>query len=230
VGLDPFQADVARIALEIAADHGFALAGGNALAAHGILHRRTEDVDLFSPKPGAAGAVADRVVAALERAGYEVHVIRPAQANQGEFARFVVTRGEHTMNLDLGRDWRQWPPVSLSIGPVLHVDDAVGSKVAAAVGRGLARDFVDVAAALDRYSRAELMRLAFLRDPGLQVADFANAVRRLDSLRPDDFAGYGLDETAVAELRKRFDAWPRDVADDQEGQAAYRAAADETGN
>ena len=134
------------------------------------------------------------------------------------------------MNLDLARDWRQWPPVSLSVGPVLHIDDAVGSKVAAVAGRGLARDFVDVAAALGRYSRAELMRLAFLRDPGLQVADFADAVRRLDRLRSDDFAGYGLDGPAVAQLRKRFDAWPRDAAEDKEGQAAHRTAADERGS
>lgn len=215
--------------MDVAADYGFALAGGNALAAHGMLDRPTEDVDLFSPEPGAAGAVIDRVLAELERAGYEVEVTRPAHANRGEFARLAVTRGEHTMNLDLARDWRQWPPVRLSVGPVLHIDDAVGSKVAAVVGRGLARDFVDVAAALGRYSRAELMRLAFFRDPGLRVADFADAVRRLDSLRSDDFAGYGLDEAAVAQLRKRFDAWPRDAAEDKEGQAAHRTAADERG-
>jgi hypothetical protein len=33
VAIDPFQAEVARAALAAAADHGFALAGGNALVA-----------------------------------------------------------------------------------------------------------------------------------------------------------------------------------------------------
>ncbi|MBA3249942.1 MAG: hypothetical protein H0T66_06480 [Geodermatophilaceae bacterium] len=49
---------------------------------------------------------------------------------------------------------------------MLHIDDAVGSKVTALVGRGLPRDFIDVAATLARYSREQLMSLAFARDPG----------------------------------------------------------------
>ena len=43
---DPFQHEVARIALAVAGRHGFALAGGQALIAHGIGARPTEDVDL----------------------------------------------------------------------------------------------------------------------------------------------------------------------------------------
>jgi hypothetical protein len=57
VGVDLFPAEVARIALIAAADHGFALAGGNALVAHGLVDRPTQDVDLFSPEPGAPAAV-----------------------------------------------------------------------------------------------------------------------------------------------------------------------------
>jgi hypothetical protein len=53
VAIDPFQADVARIALTVAADHGFALAGGNSLVAQGIVERPTGDIDLFSPEQEA---------------------------------------------------------------------------------------------------------------------------------------------------------------------------------
>jgi hypothetical protein len=73
----------------------------------------------------------------------------------------------------------------------LHLDDAVGSKVTAMVGRGLPRDFIDVAAALTRYSRADLMAMAFARDPGLRVVDFTDAARRLDNVLVGDFAEYG---------------------------------------
>jgi len=130
VAVDALQADVARIALTAAQEHGFALAGGNALVAHGVLERATEDVDLFTPEPGGPGAVIDTVRAALEEAGYAVEVTRPPEVHHGEFARLAVTRGDQGVQLDLGRDWRQWPPVSLEGGPVLHIDDAVGSKVA----------------------------------------------------------------------------------------------------
>ena len=174
MALDPFQEDVARIALA-AAEHGFALAGGNALVAHGIVERATEDVDLFSPEPGGPGAVTDVVRDALRAAGYEVDVTRRPEPQQGEFARLEVGRGDATMHVDLARDWRQWPPVQLDVGPVLHIEDAVGSKTAALVARREPRDFIDVAAALSRYSRGDLMRLAFTRDPGLRVLDFTEA-------------------------------------------------------
>ena len=140
----------------------------------------------------------------------------------------VVSRGNESMQLDMARDWRRWPPVELQIGPVLHLDDAVSSKVNAMVGRGAPRDFIDVSAAIDHgYSRAELMRLTFTRDPGLRVVDFTHAMRQLDQLGLEEFADYGLDGTAISELRRRFADWPRHEEDDHEGQAVHAAVADE---
>ncbi len=147
MGLDPFQEDVGRIAPASVGAHGFALAGGNALLAHVLVQRPTMDVDLFTPEPAGPGAVAVAVCADLEQAGYDVEEIRGAEANRGEFVQLAVRRGERSTRLDLARDWRQFPPVILEVGPVLHLDDAVGSKVSAMVGRGLPRDFIDVAAA-----------------------------------------------------------------------------------
>ena len=59
----------------------------------------------------------------------------------------------------MGRDWRQYPPVILAVGPVLHLDDAVGNEVVAMIGRGLPRDYLDVAASLRRYDRGQLLEL-----------------------------------------------------------------------
>jgi hypothetical protein len=39
---------VAAVARAAAAKHGFALGGGNALLAHGVISRPTQDVDLFT--------------------------------------------------------------------------------------------------------------------------------------------------------------------------------------
>ena len=64
MAIDRLQADVARIALDVAGAHGFALAGGNALVAHGIVQRPTKDVDLFSNEAGGPGAVTAAVQAA----------------------------------------------------------------------------------------------------------------------------------------------------------------------
>ncbi|HET8658178.1 MAG TPA: nucleotidyl transferase AbiEii/AbiGii toxin family protein [Micromonosporaceae bacterium] len=53
---DPLQAEVARLALTAAGKHGFALAGGRALIAHGIVNRPTADVDLFTDQTGGVPA------------------------------------------------------------------------------------------------------------------------------------------------------------------------------
>jgi len=56
---------VASIALAAAAEHGFALGGGNALLAHGLTTRPTQDVDLFTDQEHGVEAAAAAVEAAL---------------------------------------------------------------------------------------------------------------------------------------------------------------------
>ena len=46
--IDELQREVATIALRTAARHGFALAGGNALIAHGIVDRPTDDIIMWA--------------------------------------------------------------------------------------------------------------------------------------------------------------------------------------
>lgn len=43
--MDPFHERLARVALDVAASHGFALAGGYAVQAHGFLDRPSADVE-----------------------------------------------------------------------------------------------------------------------------------------------------------------------------------------
>lgn len=75
VAPDPFQAEIARLALAAACKHGFALAGGHALIAHGIVNRPTADVDLFTDQTGGVPAAAELVAAALTDAGLTVEVV-----------------------------------------------------------------------------------------------------------------------------------------------------------
>jgi hypothetical protein len=48
MAVSELHARVGSVALAAAAPHGFALGGGNALVAHGIITRPTQDVDLFT--------------------------------------------------------------------------------------------------------------------------------------------------------------------------------------
>ena len=68
--VSPLHGRVTVIALRAAAPHGFALGGGNALIAHGLIDRPTQDVNVFSNEEGGVEAAADAVGAALREAGF----------------------------------------------------------------------------------------------------------------------------------------------------------------
>jgi len=214
VSPDPFYTDVARIALAVAERHGFVLGGGFAWLMNGLVERPTEDVDLFTDTDGAAGASADAVCAALRGAGYTVHEEEAddllelfAGFDQREF---TVGDGERTVRLSLSRLDRRESPVMMDVGPVMHLDDLIATKVAALVNRREVRDYIDVAAAMERYTVPQLLELARLQDPALEDDDVLAAGRYLDRLDDGRFTFYGLDAARIALLRERLEAWPRD--------------------
>lgn len=223
MAVHPFHAAVTTVVLTAAAEWGFALAGANALNAHGVVDRPTQDIDLFSPLPGGPAAALGDIRAALVAGGFAVTVTRPP-AESGDFVAFTVERDGQSVSIDLARDWRSHAPVPLQIGPVLSIEDLVASKASALVSRGEPRDFVDLAAALRRYARHQLMRMAFDRDPGLRVEDFSRAGHLLDALDDREFAAYDLTVEQIADVRHAFRDWPRNPAGDEAGHAAHRAA------
>ncbi|WP_432824274.1 nucleotidyl transferase AbiEii/AbiGii toxin family protein [Dactylosporangium sp. CA-092794] len=209
----PFYTDVARVALTVAERHGFVLGGGFAWLINGLVERPTEDVDLFTDTDGAAGAAADAVCTALRDAGYTVHEEQAddllelfAGFDQREF---TVGDGTRTVRLTLSRLDRRESPVMMDVGPVMHLDDLIATKVAALVNRREVRDYIDVAAALDRYSVERLLDLARRQDPALENDDIVAAGHYLDRLDDGRFTYYGLDPDAVAALRHRLRHWPR---------------------
>jgi hypothetical protein len=60
----------------------------------------------------------------------------------------VTTAGGEQM-LQLAYFERDRDPVVMDLGPVLHLEDAVGGKVSALASPAEPRDYADVAAALD---------------------------------------------------------------------------------
>jgi len=203
---------LAEIALQAAGnDYGLALAGGYAVRAHGIGDRPSGDVDLFTDWQRRADfpAVADLVIKALTDNGFVVEVDARAET----FARLLVTRkGEpdlESQKVELAADWRAHPPVSMSVGPVLHPDDAVSNKMGALYGRALARDFLDIDAVLasGRYSSEQLLQLAENADPGFDRAMFAEVLGALNQISDAAFAPYGVGVSALQGVRERFAAW-----------------------
>ncbi len=193
------------------------MAGGNALIAHGIIDRVTQDVDLFTDEEHGVAAAAGTVEAALRSAGFEAERedktagLADVFEGMGEgLAEWTITAPSgQQMLLQMAHFDRASRPVIMDFGPVLDLEDVLGGKVCALASRAAPRDYLDTAAALERYTVGQLIGFAKRLDPGLTDQDFAAAGRRLD--RADDgwFASLGLSPQEVARLRERFRAWPR---------------------
>jgi hypothetical protein len=216
--LDPVHRRLAEIGLRVSGRYGFALAGGYAVQAHGILERPSEDVDLFTAweRRGDFDAAVDAVVDAYREAGYEVETMQRFDT----FARLsVVDRSAawHPYKVELAANWRAQPPVQMDIGPVLHVDDVVAGKMSALYTRAEPRDFLDVDAAIatGRYSWDQLCVLAEQADAGFDRRILANLFDMLTRYPDRRFAAYGADPAHVAAMRERFARWRDDLLDDE---------------
>ncbi|GAA2632411.1 nucleotidyl transferase AbiEii/AbiGii toxin family protein [Paractinoplanes durhamensis] len=212
MSFESFYRDVARVALAVADKHGFVLGGGVAWLVNGLVARPTEDVDLFTDTAGGVAAAAGEVSRALADSGYRVLREEGDELFAGmdeDIQEFVVSRDGRALRLTLCRLDRHRAPVVMELGPVMHLDDLVATKVAALVNRREVRDYIDVAAALERYPLDRILELAHAVDPALDPADIADAGRYLDRLDDARFTLYGLDAPQITELRARLAAWPR---------------------
>jgi hypothetical protein len=115
--------------------------------------------------------------------------------------------------LELSADWRAHDPVQLDFGPVMHPDDAVVNKVCALFSRALPRDFLDVDPMLmsGRYTREQLLELAAAADRGFDPLIFADALGALTLITDAAFVEYGTDPRAIADMRRRFAEWRRQL-------------------
>lgn len=211
--MDPFHQRLARVALEAAARYGFCLAGGYAVQAHGFVDRVSKDVDLFTTMAAASefSAAQAAVVAALRADGLEVTLQREGPS----FARLAVTdlAAGNTSTVELGVDWRAYPPVQLAIGPVLHPADAVANKLCALFGRAEVRDYIDVYGVLEngRYAGDEMLRMAADHDPGFDPDMFAEALRAVRRFPDSAFEPYKLSCEQIDLLRARLLAWADEI-------------------
>lgn len=208
--MKPEHEQAARVALSAVRDRGFALAGGNALSAHGIGNRNSNDIDLFTNRMDEnVGETAEQLRTAFEQQGYTVTV----QHQDPMHAGLEVAQGEAKVQIDLGVDYRTKPPVETDLGPVIHVDDAVGSRVGSIYTRGEAKDFIDTQAALRAgYSTDELLQLVDAREASpVDRQMFAETLDTAAQIPDKEYAKYGLDAGETAGLKARMSGWAAEI-------------------
>jgi hypothetical protein len=166
-----------------------ALAGGGAMLAHDLVDRPTQDVDLFTPDPAEVTRLTDALAAALRAEGAQVRVDRRGPG----FTRLAVTVADgRSVVVEIARDARIRESVQLSFGRVLHPDEVAADKTLALFGRAAARDLVDMAALLGRYTLEQLCELAAEKDAGFDRRVFADALAAAAAHSDAAFAELGF--------------------------------------
>ena len=204
--LSDLQRRCATIILQLPEAAGFALAGGAALLVHEVTDRGTNDIDCFGPSVAAVDALAPAAIAALTAAGLDVEVVVMASG----FAKLVVVGDSDRTQVDLGFDPATNAAVLTSVGPVRSLADLAGDKLLALFARAASRDFLDVSALLEHFSRDEMLRLAVAKDRGFTLDVLADAFRVLPTYdRADEFPSLSDDE--YARLVATFEAWEAEL-------------------
>lgn len=202
--LSNLQQSLRRLIAELPEAEPFALAGGAALIVRRIVDRPTRDLDLFATSAQDVNRLLPALERALEEAGLEHQVI---QASDG-FARIVVAGGGETTTVDLAWDARRYQPEPTTDGNILAEDELAADKLLALFGRAAARDFIDVAALVDRHGLDRLCRLASDKDPGFDRTVLRHMLSRIDRLPRADFE---LTDADYRRLRTQIDLWRRDL-------------------
>ena len=215
---EDLQRKLTAAALSALDGRAFALAGSGAIREHGMVDRLTHDVDLFTndPDPAAFESAVDHLANEMKRVGHNVEQVRRSP----QFAQLrIITPEGRSVDMDLAVDWREKEPVALSIGPVLSLEDAVGSKLSALYTRNEARDYIDVDSirASGRFTDVELINAAMERDVGFDVEMFSQQLDRIDRIEPRRFEEYGVDVVQLAAIKDRFTRWAASLRASEHG-------------
>lgn len=195
-----FQGEVARVFFSLPEADSFLLAGGLALAVHGLSDRPTEDLDAFTSRPGDVATAVVAFVRAAAQRQWAVDIVQESES----FVRLSVT-GKTSLIVDIALDSPpDLPPTMSILGPTFAPKELAARKLLALFDRAMPRDFVDLFRLVQHWDRDELMSMAEAIDPGFEAAAFETAVRQLDRYRNEDVP-IGVAE--LPELRAYFQSW-----------------------
>ena len=183
--LDAEQHQILRLAGRVLPAYGFELAGGTALAAGYLGHRRSDDIDLFGPlmRPDEWEAAHAALIEAWAKSG----IAARTDGVQKSFARYWV--GGRPIKVELAQDspYHIAPSAErIDDMPIRSLKDLAADKTLALFGRATTRDFVDVYMLLQRYEMSQLMRWAREKDPGFQRDWFIRALTQVERVDPRD--------------------------------------------
>lgn len=198
--------------LDVGVAHGFVITGGYAVQAHGLVNRLSRDLDVATQSPAQMEAIAAALADGLVARGWQVRKIEADPLSARMMVIDPVT--QESCEVDVLKEAFYHPPEVTQDGPVLALEDVIGTKVRALADRGAARDLIDVRAASTLYSTADLENLGrrHARDE-FRLEDLAARLDGAEWFDDEAFTAYGLSEEDVSDLRTWARAWSDDIAE-----------------
>ncbi|MFF4053753.1 nucleotidyl transferase AbiEii/AbiGii toxin family protein [Streptomyces chartreusis] len=197
--------------LDIGTPFPLAITGGYAVQVHGLVDRLSQDVDVATENPAPIGDIVRSVSDGLMERGWQVEQIEIGALS----GRLLVTdpgTGEQC-EVDVLKEVLWHPPTSSEYGPVLSLDDVIGTKVRALADRGAVRDLIDVHAASRLRSRADLENLGRRHARySFSLEDLRDRLVGAEWWDDQDYAGYALQPDEIDALRAWALEWATDIS------------------
>ncbi|MCZ4602443.1 nucleotidyl transferase AbiEii/AbiGii toxin family protein [Streptomyces sp. Lzd4kr] len=186
------------------------ITGGYAVQAHGLVDRLSQDLDVATENPAPIGEILRSVGEGLAERGWQVRQVEIGALS----GRFLVTdpdSGEQC-EVDVLKEvlWRS--PTASEYGPVLSLDDVIGTKVRALADRGAVRDLIDVHAASRHRSMGDLENLGRRHARyAFSLEDLRDRLAGAEWWDDQDYAEYGLQDEQIDALRTWALEWATDI-------------------
>ncbi|MGW6410534.1 nucleotidyl transferase AbiEii/AbiGii toxin family protein [Streptomyces vinaceus] len=193
--------------IAIGTPYPLVITGGYAVQAHGLVDRFSQDLDVATENPAPMTDITTDLAHELAKRGWQVAVIAVDPLS----ARLMVTDPADgaECEVDILKENLWSAPAHTEYGPVLALDDVIGTKVRALADRGAVRDLIDVHAASRLRTTPELEHLGRRhgRDE-FRLEELHDRLAGADWYDDEEFEAYGLGAPAIVGLR----AWARSWA------------------
>ncbi|ROQ77020.1 nucleotidyltransferase AbiEii toxin of type IV toxin-antitoxin system [Streptomyces sp. CEV 2-1] len=182
------------------------------MQAHGLVERFSRDLDVATENPAPMREIVASLTAGLTERGWQTTHVQTDPLS----GRFLVTDPVTGEACEVGvlKEAFWAPPAQTPYGPVLSLDDVIGTKVRALADRGTVRDLIDVQAASRHRSLADLESLGRRRaQDEFSLADLRDRLTGADWYEDEDYTAYGLTLRQVAELKTWAGEWATDLGE-----------------
>lgn len=189
--LTPLHERLLADILDLGSPYPLVLAGGYAVQAHGLVERFSRDLDVATENPAPMDEIVTSLTTGLAARGWQTTHVQTDPLS----GRFLVTdpdTGEEC-EVDVLKEAFWAPPAQPPYGPVLSLDDVIGTKVRALAGPRHRPRPPDVQAASRHRSTADLESLGRRRaHDEFSLEDLRDRLTGADWYEDEDYAAYGL--------------------------------------